>query len=403
MKRVAEASSIQSVVVYAPPFGLGPLARGVDIAATLGDRADVTFATWGSEAIDYAIGSLPSNVKVVDCCTRNASAWPARILDASSLLFVVMDPRVARQVRDLRPSQRIVFYDSLLWWRVPGTRELDAVDVYIAQDFPGVRENLDKVRHMVSRVFLTSPYVPSQVQRAAQRDRRQLVVVNLGGLTSPPVGPGCYRRYLEHLASELRTVAEDLALPTVICAGGQVTTLLKEIGIPAAMIKLTSGLSCATYPRVEFLRLLSGATIVFTVPGIETVYESRSFGVPVRMIPPTNSAQLLPAMVMWHSGIPCLWAESCWSVINDLARPELDSKDATIGIVESLETEHHRWLDGLAARASDTIQRSQHGTTVHDGPEDLHPTGYSIARCGQSLETVAIQVAESFWRAIAGT
>jgi hypothetical protein len=163
-------------------------------------------------------------------------------------------------------------YDALTWYWPEAPEGALASDLYLAQDFFGVRERLESLQGAQGESYIVPPIVPAPLPR----QERSHVLVNLGGLQNPFWS------------------VDDAAL-----YAKKVTDALAEILPEKLKVKITTsnaiseriGTEARVYPREEMKEILAGSRFAFMTPGLGNIYDSAIFDIPTIWLPPANDSQ----------------------------------------------------------------------------------------------------------------
>lgn len=203
---------------------------------------------------------------------------------------VVLDGPVAKALE--AAGVPTVFVDSLPFLWTEGDRgalPLDAT-VYCAQRClelpPESQDVLASAAGLrwVEAVIGTSP-VPRAGERPGRRCRK--AVVSLGGLRAPRLADwSCYPRVV--VPAALEALAAH-GVRDVCLAGNLPAGLLARFVEQAPMpLRVTAG----ALPHRAFLAELAGCDVLLASPGLTTLLEAGSLGVPVVCLPPQNLSQI---------------------------------------------------------------------------------------------------------------
>lgn len=191
------------------------------------------------------------------------------------------------------------FYDPIPWFWPEWPSVLQSADLYMCQDFFGVRE---RVRHTrAQNVAVVPPMLPSLLAAATTRGRH--VLVNLGGVCNP-------------LHSQATSISYARLVMTMIPAAAR---LYSEVHV--ATSQLIAGHVqhevpvARTMPPREVQHLLGTSEIAAMTPGLGNIYEAAALAKRVFWLPPANASQgqqlvilqqqgLAPFAADWHDLLP---------------------------------------------------------------------------------------------------
>ncbi|MFE7300477.1 hydroxymethylcytosylglucuronate/cytosylglucuronate synthase [Streptomyces sp. NPDC057579] len=235
-----------------------------------------------------------------------AAAGPAR----AAVAEVVRDERVraALVVLDGAAAKALegagvptVFVDSLPFLWTEGDRDALPLEVsaYCAQrcaELPDAcRGVLGSVRDLrwVEAVIGSAEPVPARARRSAPRPGGR-ALVNLGGLHAP--GLGDWTRYPGIVVPAALAALAAYGVHEVHVAGNLPRELVERLAAgvfhvkPAAAAPMT--VTAGALPHGEFLARLADCEVLLTSPGLTTLLEAGSLGVPTVCLPPQNLSQI---------------------------------------------------------------------------------------------------------------
>jgi hydroxymethylcytosylglucuronate/cytosylglucuronate synthase len=206
---------------------------------------------------------------------------------------VVLDPAMANACT--AAGVPTVYVDSLpfLWTRgdLPGF-PLD-VSAYCAQSCLDLPEESRLVLDEVARLHWVDPIITTSGARTATRRRAgagRRVLVSLGGLRSPRITD--WAAYPRLVVPAVLGALRDAGRDEVHVAGNLPPTLAEEfIASGPASLKVTIG----ALEHRQFVDRLDECDVLLTSPGLTTLLEASSRGVPVVALPPQNMSQILNA------------------------------------------------------------------------------------------------------------
>lgn len=187
----------------------------------------------------------------------------------------VLDPDLAVFFKNI--GIEVIYVDSLPFMWTEADLIPYNVDYYCAQKYPDY--SINPVLKRVENFVWVNPIALKKMPNRQQNG----IVINFGGLHSP-FGEG--KEYFEIIMNALL-----FALPNQnfhIVGGRNVIKLTK---------KLFPNLRCDTYTHEEFLKLVSGAKIFITSPGLTTIYETCGMDVKTIILPPQNLSQFYNTLI----------------------------------------------------------------------------------------------------------
>ncbi len=190
------------------------------------------------------------------------------------------------------------FYDPLLWFWPEPPSVLESADLYMCQDFFGVRERVQSTRRQ--NVVIVPPMLPS-LQAATKRGSH--MVVNLGGIRNPLHSQDASVSYAR-LVMTIVPAATQLSSEVHVATSQEIASHMQQ-EVPAAR----------TIPTRDVQRLLRTCELAAMTPGLGNIYEAASLAKRVFWLPPANASQgqqlvtlqrrgLAPFAADWHDILP---------------------------------------------------------------------------------------------------
>ncbi len=297
-------SNKKRILLNAEPFGFGPTAAIADCFPFLREH----FGKVGYVGVGFTLDlqrPLPYD------CLHDVTGVSQELLDAElagiflqyDVFLTALDFGMAAKAK--AAGLTVVIYDPLTWyWKtIPPT--VKDVDLYIAQDFFGVRERLDQEAHLFNaeRVRVVPPIIGDVAHAPGERNT---VLLNLGGLNNPfwsAEGTLAYARLIvEAFASVAENVEVVITANKCIAANARIAQELAEFGVK-------------NLSRSEMQEVLKGAKFALMTPGLGNVYDAARFDIPTIWLPPANDSQgqqlfmlleadMVDGHVDWHHLLP---------------------------------------------------------------------------------------------------
>ena len=252
------------VLACAVGFGLGPAGKLCSIVC----KNKYEWYACGDE-LDLSI--YKENPYMDFCWSKDKNVLKA-FVEKHGIKYAidVLDPEMAIFLTSI--GLQVIYIDSLPFMWTKSDIIPYNVAYYCAQKYPGY--SLNPILKNVKNLIWVDPIIITVENRKTTND---YIVINFGGLHSP-FGDG--REYFEMI---LKTLLPLLPLGDVFISGGKsVVELTKE---------LFPELSCRTYIHEDFLRLVSGAKLFFTSPGLTAIYETSGMDIKTIILPPQNLSQ----------------------------------------------------------------------------------------------------------------
>ncbi len=165
-----------------------------------------------------------------------------------------------------------IIFDALTWYW-PNIRSTIAnADLYLAQNFFGVRERLEEQSSLFPKSQLVAPLVTVK-QKHSKADH---VLLNLGGLQNPHWSINDTVRYARVMIETVKKAVPNEQL--IIATSSTVAKEFQDAGIK-------------TYDRQSILQILAGSKYAIMTPGLGNIYDAAAFDVPTLWLPPANDSQ----------------------------------------------------------------------------------------------------------------
>jgi hypothetical protein len=260
------------LLLNAEPFGYGPAAAIAVFFPLLRPHFEVIGYAGKRHTLDLQRALPYDALHDISGAAREERAEAlAPIFSRYDLFFTAMDHKMAQLAKSA--GLPVYYYDALAWYwpEIPASARQS--ELYLAQDFFGVKERLASVFGGAGNAHLVPPIVPSRIAARA----REHVLINLGGLQNP-------HWPLEGVVAYARSVLAALrrAIPAseriLIAASEAVTRQLDDDGV-------------RSYSRSEMEQLIAGAKAAFMTPGLANLYDAAAFDLKTIWLPPANDSQ----------------------------------------------------------------------------------------------------------------
>ncbi len=279
------------LLLNAEPFGFGPTAAIADCFPFLREH----FSKVGYVGVGFTLDlqrPLPydSLHDVTGVSQELLDAVLADIFSQYDVFLTALDFGMAEKAK--AAGLTVIIYDPLTWyWKTIPPVVKDA-DLYIAQDFFGVRERLEQEAHLFNaeRVRVVPPIIGDVAHAPGERDT---VLLNLGGLNNPfwsAEGTLAYARLIvEAFASVAGNVEVIITANKCIAANALIAQELAEFGVK-------------NLSRAEMQEVLKGAKFALMTPGLGNVYDAARFDIPTIWLPPANDSQGQQLFMLLEAG-----------------------------------------------------------------------------------------------------
>lgn len=333
MEKPAINPSQKRLLLNAEPFGFGPSVAIASIFPHLREK----FAYIGFVGKGHTLDvqrKLPYNTTydISDLAPDTEEVHLKKLATQYDIFFTAMDFLLAKRMRSYG-VEKTCRYDALAWYWPNMPEALGEDDLYLAQDFFGVKERLQAHAKHFSEAHVVPPVVPKK----EPKEKGQHVLINLGGLQNPLWSLEEPTIYARKLIASLFTVVP--ANEKVIIATSQ--AVAERIGSPKLI-----------YSREEMKGILARTKYAFMTPGLGNIYDSALYDIPTVWLPPANDSQGQQLNLLVQHG---------------MADASVDWKDAGISI--NYRQNQHAALEQISAAVRhatlDTLianLRHRHGT-----------------------------------------
>ncbi|MDA2923022.1 hypothetical protein MYX07_07200, partial [Patescibacteria group bacterium AH-259-L07] len=169
---------------------------------------------------------------------------------------------------------RVYIYDPLTWYWKKIPTIVQRSDLYVAQDFFGVKSRLRKD----AEKFPKSHYVvPSIIPHTKPQRSAKLILINLGGLHNPLWSQKTAITFARIIIQTFRKSLPEKE--SIIIATSD--SVAKEFKDP----------SVKSFPFKAIQRILSHTKLAFMTSGLGNIYDSARYGIPTVWLPPANDSQ----------------------------------------------------------------------------------------------------------------
>lgn len=265
----------QRLLLNAEPFGFGPTAAIAGFFPHLRPQFETIGYMGKKHTLDLQKGLAYDAVHDVTGVPKEArSERYAEIFKGYDILLTAMDHKIAEEAR--KAGLKVFYYDALAWYWPEIPESVRGSDLYLAQDFFGVKERLREVFNTQAgrTAAFTVPPIAPEMKGVRTGEH---VLINLGGLQNPfwPI---------EDVADYARVIVRGLkqALPEgerVVIAGSEaVAQRLKDEGV-------------VTFPRKQMEDVLRRSRVAFMTPGLGNIYDAAAYDLPTIWLPPANDSQ----------------------------------------------------------------------------------------------------------------
>lgn len=174
-------------------------------------------------------------------------------------------------------NKKIIFVHIHYFFPNAHLKILDDVDYLFVQNF----WNLQPTSKNVIKVGVLIKLI-----KALERDRKDIILVNLGGGESRFIEPGVNSDYgLRMLNLLIQLMPNFIGKEIIICGG---TKIINSIKIKAN----AHNIKALTLSNDDYLNLLDKADLLISAPGLNAVFEAIYRDIPILFLPPQNVSQV---------------------------------------------------------------------------------------------------------------
>ncbi|HEV2403424.1 MAG TPA: hypothetical protein VGS08_04435 [Candidatus Saccharimonadales bacterium] len=256
-----------SILLNAEPFGFGPAAAIAAIAAML-QVHNVPLGYIGEDHthdLQQAIGYRDRYDVSGHGPKTRLRVW-REAAQIYGTFMTAMDFAAAEQAQ--RAGMQVIVYDALSWYWPDIPDAIKKADLYIAQDFYGVRPRVaaEISPHTKTKV------VPPIVSCCSSTKQRDVVLLNLGGLQNPIWQEAQAVNYARVMVAAVRSIfppPQKLRIAT----SRRIAQALQDPDVK-------------TYGAGEIQTILSRTSLAIMTPGLGNIYDSAAYSIPTVWLPP---------------------------------------------------------------------------------------------------------------------
>lgn len=280
------------LLLNAEPFGFGPTAAIADCFPFLRKH----FGTVGYVGVGFTLDlqrPLPydSLHDITSVSPDELDEKLAGIFAQYDLFLTALDFGMAEKAH--AAGLTVCIYDPLTWyWKTIPPVVKDA-DLYIAQDFYGVRERFVSEPHLFNAqtVRVVPPIIGDIAHAECARDT---VLLNLGGLNNPFWSAEGTLAYARLIVEAFTQVVSDVDIVITgnkcITANARIAHELSEFGVK-------------NLSRTQMQEVLKGARYALMTPGLGNIYDAARFDIPTIWLPPANDSQGQQLVTLAQNGM----------------------------------------------------------------------------------------------------
>lgn len=261
-----------SLLLNAEPFGFGPSAAIATFFPYLRERFDMIGYVGKGHTLDLQ-RRLPYDAvhDLSDYPEGSQKQALEAVLSDYGLFLTAMDFSFA----DIAIKKEVptVVYDALTWYWEEMPSTIRHCDLYLAQDFFGVRERIQVAKER----FPLTCVVPPITNIPPVAKQKNHVLINLGGLRNPFMSEQSLLKYASSIIAGISEAIPSDEKVLIATSKG----LAQSLGCPNAR----------AYNFHEMYELLSESKYAFMTPGLGNINDAARCGVPTIWLPPANDSQ----------------------------------------------------------------------------------------------------------------
>lgn len=257
------------LLLNAEPFGFGPTAAIATFFPYLRDKFDYVGYIGKNHTLDLQ-KDLPYDA--MHDVSQASESEIKETLGKYHIFVTALDFEMAAVAK--AAGLKVIIYDPLTWyWKiVPDV--VSQSDLYIAQDFFGVQERLQKEPALFPENI---QIVPPIVSQRRPRTSKRHTLINLGGLQNPLWSVDDVFHYAKTFIEAIKgCVSESEEL--IIATSNAIAVKLNDDKV-------------RSYTRSEMYDILENTKYAFMTSGLGNIYDAAKFDIPTIWLPPANDSQ----------------------------------------------------------------------------------------------------------------
>ncbi len=282
MDRHAMTHPERRLLLNAEPFGFGPAAAIASLAPLLqknglhisyiGEKHTLDLQRYIAYEVIYDTTLVTPHEK---------SRLMNELAGKYDLFVTAMDFDMAEMAQEV--GMKTIIYDALTWYWPEIHPAVKNAELYIAQQFFGVKERLTDE----ADVFPAYRLVPPIVSTCDSAEKLH-ILLNMGGLQNP-----------DWDFDDTITYAK-LMLNTVAAAVPETETLV--VTTSSRVAEALNDPRVVTLPRQRMINALEEASVAIMTPGLGNIYDAATFDVPTLWLPPANDSQGQQSKLLAENG-----------------------------------------------------------------------------------------------------
>lgn len=261
------------VLLNAEEFGFGPSAAIANIFPYLRPYFSYIGYIGNTHSLDLQ-RSLPYDA--IHACDNNEEF--KRVIENYDVFITALDFEKAEIAKAC--GKQIIIYDTLTWYWTNFPSIIAQSDLYITQDFYGVKERLLKEN------IHSAAIVPPLVKKSDCKRSGENILINLGGLQNPHWNLQQTAQYAQLIIDVLEDI---IKAPVYVATSKKIAEQLHS-----------SLFIIDTFSYAQIKQILPQMKYVISTSGLGNIYDSASFDIPTLFLPAANDSQAIQAHYMMH-------------------------------------------------------------------------------------------------------
>ncbi len=285
MDKASTQKSRQRLLLSAEPFGFGPTAAIAEFFPFLRER----FATIGYVGTGHTLDlqrPLPYDaIHALPTGEGSQAQTLEEIFEQYDLVVTALDFDIAQRAQ--QAGLKVVIYDPLTWFWTSIHPMVARADLYIAQDFFGVRERIAARKELFRSPLVVPSIIPEDTPEFGPRTH---ILLNLGGLSNPYWSAEQTSDYARLIVEAFTAAVAHRPEPKLIAGNSAITRELHQFGV-------------RNYSLTEFRKVIGTAKCALMTSGLGNIFDSALFGTPTLWLPPANDSQALQRNLLADHGM----------------------------------------------------------------------------------------------------
>ncbi len=293
----------QRFLLNAEPFGFGPSAAIAEIFPYLRKQiGHLSYIGYG-HTLDLQ-RALPYD-NIYDYKDTDITARKEKFLSIAKdydVFITASDFEAANWAKEL--GLTLIIYDPLTWYWKDLPEIISRADLYIAQNFFGVKERL---QGPIFPEYVIIPAIVSGLYDAKVDEDLKTLLVNMGGLSNPYLDPIDLETFAKIIFSSVRDNLEPMFDKTFYVTSHSIAKAAKEV------------CSAVVLQPHEVQQHLFTSHLAIMTSGLGNIYEASSMKKKVLWLPPANDSQGQQVQLLRKNGMIDFWID--WSDLFEEDKP----------------------------------------------------------------------------------